>query len=64
MARNKKLQIRLSDNEYKILDNYSKSTGIGMSEIVRDYIKSLTTQPTPPSLESSYAPTLHFVVAS
>ena len=55
MARTKKLQIRLSEKEYNALESYSKENGIGMSEIVRDFIKSLTIQPIPNS-ESSLAP--------
>lgn len=41
MARIKKIQIRLTEQEYKALEKYARSKGIGMSEVLRDYIKTL-----------------------
>lgn len=41
MARTKKLQIRLTEHEYKTLEKYAELKGVGMSEVLRDYIKAL-----------------------
>ena len=41
MAREKKLQIRLTQQEYETLEKYAESKGVGMSEVLRDYIKTL-----------------------
>lgn len=41
MARTKRLQLLLSNLEYETLKNYAKSKQIPMSEVLRDYIKTL-----------------------
>lgn len=41
MARTKMLQIRLNENELAILEQYAKQQNISMSEVIRDYVKSL-----------------------
>lgn len=40
-ARQRLLTLRLSDTEYKQLKVYAAFNRIGMSEVLRDYIKSL-----------------------
>ncbi len=42
MARNKRLQLLLSDLEYQTLKSYAELKQIPMSEVIRDYIKTLT----------------------
>lgn len=41
MARTKMLQIRLNENELTLLEQYAKQQNISMSEVIRDYVKSL-----------------------
>ncbi len=41
MARTKILQIRINENELAILEQYAKQQNISMSEVIRDYVKSL-----------------------
>jgi len=41
MARTKMLQIRLNENELALLEQYAKQQNISMSEVIRDYVKSL-----------------------
>ena len=41
MARTKRLQLLLSEEEYEALNAFAKSKQIPMSEVLRDYIKSL-----------------------
>lgn len=41
MARTKTLQIRLNENEFFILEQYAKLQNVSMSEVLRDYVKSL-----------------------
>nr|ADN13712.1 hypothetical protein Cyan7822_1724 [Gloeothece verrucosa PCC 7822] len=43
MSRTKRLQMLLSDLEYKTLNDYALLRQMSMSEILRDYIKSLST---------------------
>ena len=50
MARSRMLQVRLSDKEFDILEEYAKQQNISMPEVVRDYIKSLK-----PKLEAQEA---------
>lgn len=45
MARIKKLQIRLTEQEFDVLARYAIGQGVSMSEVIRDYVKSLM-QPT------------------
>lgn len=49
MARTRKLQIRLTEQEFAVLEQYAASKSVGMSEIIRDYVKTLM----PPSPEQS-----------
>ncbi|CCQ53407.1 hypothetical protein CWATWH8502_3602 [Crocosphaera watsonii WH 8502] len=41
MARTKRLQLLLSELEYETLKSYAQSQQIPMSEVLRDYIKTL-----------------------
>ncbi len=41
MARLKKIQFNVTDEEYEVLKNYSETKGLSMAEILRDYIKTL-----------------------
>ena len=41
MSRQKTVNIRLSDIEHQALKRYAESMGVPMSEILRDYVKSL-----------------------
>lgn len=41
MARTKRLELRLSEQEYERLQSWANYRGISMGEILRDYIKSL-----------------------
>ena len=45
MARTKRLQLLLSEQEYAALQTYAKSRQIPMSEVLRDYIKTLQSPP-------------------
>mgnify|MGYP000899022731 CR=1 FL=1 len=49
MARTRKLQIRLTEQEFETLERYAALKSVGMSEIIRDYVKTLM----PPSQERS-----------
>ena len=46
MARSKRLQLIVSEKEYSKLKTYAESQELSMSEILRDYIKSLPDTPT------------------
>jgi chorismate mutase len=39
--RERLFNIRLSDREYQLLERYAASLGVSMSDVVRDFIKSL-----------------------
>jgi len=41
MTRVKSIKVRLTDEEFEQLQAFSKSKGLSLSEIIRDYIKSL-----------------------
>jgi hypothetical protein len=41
MARTKRLQLLLSELEYETLKTYAQSKQVPMSEVLRDYIKTL-----------------------
>ena len=41
MARDKILRVRLSDREWEVLKNYAKSKDYTLSEVIRDYLKTL-----------------------
>ena len=41
MSRQKTIQIRLSDIEHQALKRYAESVGMPMSEVLRDYVKTL-----------------------
>ncbi len=41
MARGKKMQFYLSDQEYILLQEYAEDRQISMAEVLRDYIKTL-----------------------
>lgn len=43
MSRTKTLQIRLSTNEHKILQNYAEELEVSMADVLRMYINTLTT---------------------
>lgn len=43
MAREKRLQIRLTEREFSALELYASHKGVSMSEIIRDFVKSLMT---------------------
>ncbi|MBE9167585.1 DNA-binding protein [Pleurocapsales cyanobacterium LEGE 06147] len=45
MGRSKILRVRLSEEEWKKLESYAKSKEYTMSEVIRDYIKTLTSNP-------------------
>jgi hypothetical protein len=39
--REKRVEIKLNDNEYLALQRFAESKGLSMSEVLRDYVKSL-----------------------
>lgn len=41
MAREKKIQFNVNEQEYQLLKTYAESKNLSMAEILRDYIKSL-----------------------
>ena len=41
MSRKKTIQIRLSEIEHQALKKYAESIGVLMSEVLRDYVKTL-----------------------
>jgi hypothetical protein len=41
MTRNKRLEIKLSEQEYAKLQKESNRKGVSMSEVLRDFVKSL-----------------------
>ncbi len=41
MARTKRLQLLLSEQEFESLKKYAESKQLSVSEVLRDYIKSL-----------------------
>ncbi len=41
MARGKKMQFYLSEQEYILLQEYAEDKQISMAEVLRDYIKTL-----------------------
>lgn len=41
MSRTKTVNIRLSDIEHQALKQYAESMGVPMSEVLRDYVKTL-----------------------
>ena len=41
MSREKTVNIRLSDIEHQALKYYAESVGMPMSEVLRDYVKTL-----------------------
>jgi predicted CopG family antitoxin len=41
MARKKRLNIWLNDQEYEKLKKFAKSKDLSMSELLRDFVKSL-----------------------
>jgi hypothetical protein len=45
MARDKLLRVRLSESEFKRLEEYAESTDRKISEVIRDYIKRLPRKP-------------------
>lgn len=45
MAREKILRVRLSQEEWEKIELYAQSKKHTISEVIRDYIKKLTTHP-------------------
>jgi hypothetical protein len=45
MTRPKKIQFWVSEREYEDLRKYALEVGLTMSEVLRDYIKSLKSRP-------------------
>lgn len=41
MARTKRLQLLLTEMEFEVLKNYAQSKQLSVSEVLRDYIKTL-----------------------
>ncbi|MGF1499733.1 MAG: DUF6290 family protein [Elainellaceae cyanobacterium] len=41
MARDNTVRVRLTDEELKALKQHAKNKGIPMSEVLRDFVKSL-----------------------
>ena len=41
MSRQKTIQVRLSDIEHQALKRYAESIDVPMSEVLRDYVKTL-----------------------
>ncbi|MBN3948120.1 MAG: hypothetical protein V7K14_27175 [Nostoc sp.] len=41
MARQRKMQFNVTEEEYQILKEYSEKKELSMAEILRDYIKTL-----------------------
>ena len=41
MTREKTLRVRLDEKEWEKLQSYADSKGVGMSHIIRDYIRRL-----------------------
>jgi antitoxin component of RelBE/YafQ-DinJ toxin-antitoxin module len=41
MERKKTIRVRLSDIEHEALKKYAESLGLTMSEVLRDYVKTL-----------------------
>ena len=41
MSRTKTVNVRLSDIEHQALKQYAESIGVPMSEVLRDYVKTL-----------------------
>ena len=39
--RTRKIEVRLSENEYNLLQDYAESKQQPMAEVLRDYIKSM-----------------------
>ncbi|WP_196515269.1 hypothetical protein [Nostoc sp. WHI] len=42
MARQRKMQFNVTEDEYQIIKEYSEKKQLSMAEILRDYIKTLT----------------------
>ncbi|NMG09569.1 DNA-binding protein [Brasilonema sp. UFV-L1] len=45
MAREKSIKIRLTEEEFNLVQDYAKNKSLSISEVIRDYIKTLR-QPT------------------
>jgi len=41
MSKDKRLQIRLSEEEYNKLESYARQKDISMAQVIREYIKRL-----------------------
>jgi predicted DNA-binding protein len=41
MIKERRLQIRLSDEDYVKLENYAKQKDVSMAQVLREYIKRL-----------------------
>jgi hypothetical protein len=42
VARQRKMQFNVTEDEYQIIKEYSEKKQLSMAEILRDYIKTLT----------------------
>ncbi|MEA5468293.1 ribbon-helix-helix protein, CopG family [Spirulina sp. 06S082] len=45
MTRNKRIVIRVNQDEYEKINRYAKSKDLSVAEIIRDYIKRLPKNP-------------------
>ena len=57
MSRKKTIQIRLSEIEHQALKKYAESIGVPMSEVLRDYVKTLVGDLR--GIEPHWSPAIH-----